>query len=90
MRDPSGNDVHIDLSSGWVSRTLLHGGLDQPHSLLDISLLKCVRKSSFGNCLRYSDHIKIGQLTISEGLFTVLLLAELEDYQSFLLHYFSF
>lgn len=56
MRDPSGNDVHIDLSSGWVSRTLLHGGLDQPHSFVDISLLNCVRESHFGNCLGYSNH----------------------------------
>ena len=54
--DPGCDDVHIDLSCRGVGGTLLHRGLNQPESLLDIRPLHGLTQAHLSNRLSQSDH----------------------------------
>lgn len=55
-RDTSGDDVHVNFSSGRISGTLLHGRLDESYRLFNISLLYGLAQSHFSKSLWQSDH----------------------------------
>ena len=53
--DTCGNDVHVDLTCFWISGRLLHCGLNQAHSLLNVSFLNSIAESHLGNTLGDAD-----------------------------------